>query len=198
MLKITIPKLENFWNEGTEQFENFEGCEMHLEHSLWTISEWEKVIKKPFVGEKHTNEELLFYIKCMCINDVPDVAFSYLTEEDIIRINEYIQDDQTATTIRDNLLDEKNTKGGKQEFITSELLYYFMIAMNIPVEFEHWHLGRLLMLIRVCSEKNKEAEEKAKNHGKRGNRLSTKEQANLAARYHEINAKRRAEWGTKG
>ena len=55
----------------------------------------------------------------------------------------------TATTFRD----DPNNKGTK-EIITSELIYFWMISFGIPVEFQKWHLNRLLTLIRVFNVKN--------------------------------------------
>ena len=55
----------------------------------------------------------------------------------------------TATTFR-NI----NNGPGTGEFITNEIVYYWMIAQNIPLECEKWHFNRLMTLIRVCSEKN--------------------------------------------
>lgn len=97
-----------------------------------------------------TREEQLDYIRCMNLTqNVDDVVFKFVPDNVIEEINEYIQDPMTATTFGDN----KNGKSSK-EIITSELIYYWMIQCSIPVEFQKWHLNRLLTLIRVCSIKN--------------------------------------------
>ena len=84
----------------------------------------------------------------------------------------------TATTF----CEDKKQKGNK-ETITSELIYYWMISYNIPVEFQKWHLSRLLTLIRVCNVKNSPPK-------KRSNREIMRHNAALnAARRNQLNSR---------
>ena len=64
----------------------------------------------------------------------------------------------TATTVKES---EGSVKGVQTNFITSELIYSWMVNYNIPVEFEKWHLNRLLTLVKVLNEQNKEPEKKS-------------------------------------
>lgn len=73
---------------------------------------------------------------------------------------------------------------GHKETVTSELIYYWMISYNIPVEFQKWHLNRLLTLIRVCNVKNSPPK-----------RRSKREMWNRNA---AINAANRKRFGSKG
>lgn len=152
MLPITVPKGE-YWDEEKEEFVFTKGGLLKLEHSLISISKWESKWNVPFFETEKTDEQILDYIRCMTLN--PDAVdpelYTHLSRQNILDINEYIAAPMTATTIS-NAVNDKKTSG---EFITSELIYYWMIAYNIPVEFQKWHINRLLMLIRVCSEKNK-------------------------------------------
>ena len=154
MLCITIPPLESEqWDSKNEVFVTSvygEECTLCLEHSLVSISKWESKWEKPFLSSDKTDEEFLDYIKCMTLTrNVPDDVYDRLTEKNIEDINRYVNAPMTATTFYKN----SNTKAGR-EIVTSEIIYYWMISLNIPVEFEKWHINRLITLIRVCEIKN--------------------------------------------
>ena len=150
MLKISIPDSE-FWDESRQEFIEVKGTTLQLEHSLVSISKWESKWCKPFISkDSKTVEETIDYIKCMTITqNVDPNVYLALTNDNIREINEYIDYPMTATTIRD---DKRGSNNG--EMITSELIYYWMISLQIPVEFQKWHLNRLLTLIKVCNIKN--------------------------------------------
>lgn len=154
MLQITIPAQE-IWNENLNVFENSKETTLQLEHSLISISKWESKWHKPFLldTEQHTQEEMLDYVNCMVLTHVydPDVL-NFLTVENWSQINDYINDKMTATTF--SKLPPGQGGHSKNEILTSELIYYYMIALGIPFECQKWHLARLLTLIEVCSRKN--------------------------------------------
>lgn len=183
MLKITIKDSEYF-NTVTQEFVKIPNQDLILEHSLVSISKWESNWHKPFLDDKNekTNEETLDYIKCMTVTkNVDPLVYNFLTLEQIQTINEYIQDPMTATWFNDN---PNAPKGMHREQITSELIYYWMIALNIPFECQKWHLNRLLTLIRVCNIKN--------NPGKK---YSKRE---ILSKNAALNAARKKKYGTSG
>lgn len=149
MLKITVPATEQ-WDEIHDVFINSKECTLQLEHSLVSLSKWESKWKKPFLSkELKTNEETIDYIKCMTITqNVDESVYLCLGSDNIDLVNKYIEDSMTAT-----VFSSTNTKTNR-EIITAEIVYYWMIAMNIPFECQKWHLNRLLTLINVCSIKN--------------------------------------------
>ena len=151
MLTITIPAVEMFNEETNEFLITKKEQTLQLEHSLVSLSKWESKWCKAFLSkEEKTYEETLDYIKCMTItqNIDPDV-YSRLTRANIDEINKYIEAPMTATTFYGD-----TQKGHNRETVTSELIYYWMISLNIPMECQKWHLNRLLTLIRVCNVKN--------------------------------------------
>lgn len=150
MLKITIPGREQF-KPDTQEFITTKEITITLEHSLISLSKWESKWHKPFLsrGSDITTEELIDYIRCMTITpNVDPVVYYSLTQKEIDKINDYIADPMTATTFRN--VDQKHSR----EIITSEIIYYWMIASGIPMECEKWHLSRLLTLIRVVNIKS--------------------------------------------
>ena len=180
MLPITIPATE-LYDEYNQIFINVKEQTLHLEHSLVSLSKWESKWHKPFlVKTKKTFEETIDYVRCMTITqNVNSEVYKCLTNENIQSINEYIEDPMTATWFSK---DRKTKSNGEQ--ITSELIYYWMISLNIPFECQKWHLNRLLTLIQVCDEKNKPPK-----------KMSKKE---IMSRNAALNAARRKQMNTKG
>lgn len=183
MLKITIPKQE-LWNEATEKFVYTKETTLQLEHSLVSISKWEAKWHKPYLTQdpkyKKTIEEAVDYVRCMTLTqNVDPEIYKYLTEENIEEITKYINDPATATWFSDN-----GPKKVNRAVITSEVLYYDMIQLGIPVEFQKWHINRLLTLIRVCSEKQEPPKKMPK--------------AQMLQRNAQLNAARRAAAHSRG
>ena len=149
MLQITLPV--ELWDEGKQEFVYLPGQTLELEHSLAALSKWESKIGKPFLSkDKKTYEESLEYLKCMMLTpNVTEDVYEHLMKHELQRIDDYINSSMTATIL------PKNRGGrGRPETITAELIYYWMIAMQIPSEYEHWHLNKLITLIGVCNVKN--------------------------------------------
>lgn len=180
MFKITLPAKE-FYNEDTQQIMERKETTLELEHSLLSISKWESVYEKPFLTkEEKSREEELYYVKCMDLTGkVTDDILKTLSDYELMQIKDYMGRPCTATTINTR---EKGVSK-KNEILTSEVIYYMMIAMEVPIECESWNINRLLMLIRVCAIKN--------NPKKMGMKDIMRDNAAL-------NKMRRASMGTKG
>lgn len=164
MLTIIIPGTE-IWDDNKEEFINSKDYKLVLEHSLVSISKWESKWHKPFINDNERSEdEIRDYVKCMTVTQhVPDIAFQSLTKQNLKEISEYINDERTATWFNTNKTN--SVPSGKQAFpkreaITSELIYYWMISLEIPFECQRWHLNRLLTLIKICNIKNNKSPKK--------------------------------------
>lgn len=184
MLTIFVPA-EEVWDESNEVFVSQPPTTVHLEHSLVSMAQWEAKYHKPFLGKAEmTNDEILDYIRFMIVDpEIPTDIFSRLSQKNFSEINEYINDSQTATWFTESNNGSKATfRGGGT--ITAEIVYYWMVSLNIPFECQYWHLNRLLTLIRVCNEKNQPPK-----------KLSQRE---LMRRNKAQNAARRKALGTKG
>lgn len=158
MLTITVPETE-FFDENREEFFYKKAVTLQLEHSLVSLSKWESKWHKAFLGKKEkTNEELVDYIRCMTLTqNVDPEVYNRLSVENYDAIEAYIKDPMTATYLHE----DKQSKGSK-DVMTSELIYYCMISYNIPVEFQKWHLSRLMTLIQVCQIKNTPPKKRSK------------------------------------
>ena len=186
MLTITIPAHEAYdlWDPNEEKFIQIPAQKeqkLQLEHSLVSLSKWESKWHKPFLSKpEKTNEETIDYIRCMTVTpNVSDHVYYRLTQDNVNEIYKYINDSMTATTF-------PKEEGGKinRETVTAELIYYWMIAQNIPFECQKWHLERLLTLIRVCNVKNTPPKKRSKR--------------DIMSRHAAINKARREKMNSKG
>jgi hypothetical protein len=180
VLVITAGK-EEFFDEAIEEFKESDGFQLRLEHSLASVSKWESKYQRPFLDSvDKTSEEILDYIVFMILDDVDTSVVNYLSSENLKEINAYIESPQSATTF--GVLPK--TQSYRGEIVTSELIYYWMVAYNIPFSCEDWHLNRLLSLVKICNIKNSKPSKMTK--------------AQVAQRNREINERRKQELGTSG
>lgn len=185
MLTITIPGDEQ-WDPHREEFvQTRKDQTLQLEHSLMSISKWESKWCKPFLRkEPMTDEEITDYVRCMTLTqNVDPQVYRYLTNENIEQVNAYINAPMTATWFSEDKT-KKGPAGGRGEQVTNEIIYYWMIALNIPLAWEKRHLNRLLTLIKVCEAKNKPAKKMSKK--------------DILKRNAALNEARRQQLNTKG
>ena len=159
MLKITVPAIE-LWDEQKEIFVDIKEQTLCLEHSLVSLSKWESKWHKPFLTkDEKTDDEMRDYVRCMTLTqNVDPMIYDYLTSDNLNSIYKYIEDPMTATVIND-----RRSGRGSSEQPTAELIYYWMVACNIPFECQKWHINRLMTLIRICGIKNQPPKKMSRN-----------------------------------
>lgn len=181
MLTIVVPS-EEIYDEENNKFIQVKGATLQLEHSLVSISKWESKWHKIFLDDnvKKTEAELLDYIKCMTLTqNVDPMVYHILRPDNIQKINDYINNPMSATRFNAEQLKKMSMgKPRQDEKMSSEMIYYWMVAAQIPFECQKWHLNRLLTLIRICGIKSEAPKKMSK--------------AEVADRYRKTNAARRA------
>ena len=170
-----------------------------LEHSLVSLSKWESKWKVPFLNKEHTEQEFDDYIRCMTITqNVDPSVYLAITPELRKEIRDYIDDSMTAAVVHENkahqtsygflvdssgnyVVHENKAHQTSSKFVTSDLIYYWMTALQIPFDpCQKWHLSRLLMLIRIANIENKPSKDRKMS------------KADSARSHHATNAARRA------
>jgi len=180
VLQITV-KGATLYDEKTNRIIIAKDTTLQLEHSLVSLSKWESKWKVHYLNnDKLTPEMSIDYVRCMTTTqNVDPQIYGYLTESDMKRIREYIDDPMTATTFKNN------KRPPNRQIITAEIIYYWMVALQIPFDpCQKWHLNRLLTLIRVCDDKNSPKKKMSKRDAMNQQR--------------SLNAARRAKYNTTG
>ena len=177
MLKITIPASEQY-DPVNNLFIQTKEQTLLMEHSLLSISKWEEKWKKPFLSKSQkTEEESIDYLKCMTITqNVDPMVYSAIDATIMSEISAYMEDSHTATTF-------SNLGAPSREIMTAEVIYYAMFANGIDKECEKWHLNKLLTLIKVFGEKNKEPKKMSRNQ------VMSRNRALNAARRKRLNSR---------
>lgn len=167
MLTLSIDGAD-LYNEARQEFCKLEPIVLRFEHSLASVSKWEAFYKKPFLSkDSKTFSELIRYFQYMCLNEgIDPLYFTQLSSNNIRKITEYIGDSMTATTIHD--LDKRK---GPSKIITSEVIYYWMVSLQIPFECQYWHFNRLMMLINVINHQNAPSKKMSKREIFNQNRM---------------------------
>lgn len=180
MLRLTI-EAEEFFDDSTQTFLDVGSEIVDLEHSLVSLSKWESKFEKPFLSTTDkSKEETLAYVECMILTpNYNRLLIQTLSGSNLTKVNEYVNSPQSATTFGHM----PETKG-RGETITSELIYYWMVAFNIPFECQDWHLNRLFSLIRICNLKQGKQKKMSKHE--------------MAQKYRDLNEQRKAALGTSG
>lgn len=182
MLTLTIG--EEMWDEANNEFVLNDPIVLHLEHSLYAISLWESKWQKSFLNNKNMSpEQFLDYIRCMTLDEnVDPKVYDRLTPAQHNEILKYMENRMSATWFTEDGL--KKGPQHSNEVVTSELVYYWMSALQIPFECDKWHYNRLMTLIRIAEIKNQPPKKMSKSQ--------------IMSRNAALNQTRRAKMGSKG
>lgn len=186
MLTIIVPDKEWF-DEDTEQFVSIKGAVLQMEHSLIALSKWESKWKKSFLDklDSLTPEEMIDYFRCMSINSKADPSVYAAIWNDFElrnKVMDYINDSMSAVKFKE---DKEGPHSSIKDSLTSDIIYYWMVANQIPFDCEKWHVNRLISLVRICGIKNNA-----------GNKTMSK--ADLMRRNKDLNSARRSKMHSRG
>lgn len=179
MLTIVIEEQDGF-DESLNKFVKQPRVKLSLEHSLVSLAKWESRYHKAFLSRDDKSiEETLYYIKCMTITqNVDDKVYGRIDQSIINKVTTYIENPMTAMKF------PKKEGPGSREIVTADIIYYWMVSFNIPLECQKWHLNRLLALIKVCSIRNQPPKKMSRSE--------------LLRRQKELNAQRRSRLNSPG
>lgn len=186
MIEVFIPKSE-IVDENGNVYRAKKDWTLQMEHSLISLQKWEAKWHVSFLNRgMHDFEQTLDYIRCMTLTpNVPSEVFYCIPESELLRIKEYVDDPMTATRVNDDSI--QNRGWGKKvgnDVVTAEVIYYWMISLNIPAEYRKWPLNQLLTLIRVINAKNAPKKKRSRR--------------DILEEYKAINEANKARFNTKG
>lgn len=172
--------VEELYDPTENEFSLSDGQTLELEHSLVSLSKWEAKWEIPFLSaEEKSTEQINSYIKMMSLNgEISDESISLLRPQHYKQLNDYLSAKMTATWF------SNITKSASREVITAEIIYYWMVSLQIDFQCQYWHLNRLITLIQVCNQKNQPAKKMS--------------QSDTIAKQRALNAQRREKYNSSG
>lgn len=184
MLTLIIPEEETYDDEK-EVFGTLPKVVLELEHSLVSLSKWEEKYEKPLLSNVKDLKasEVLYYVKCMSLKPVSNKDVSRITNRELEVLRKYLERKATATWFAENE-HTRSTPVTTKKIITSEVIYHWMVSLQIPFECQHWNLNRLITLIKVCQIESQPPKKMSR--------------AQAAAQHKSLNAQRRAAINTGG
>lgn len=162
-LTLDIRTQEGF-DDDAERFVSIEEATVTFSHTLVTLSKWEAKWEKPFLDAQTTKtEEEIFDYLCIMVTDVkggsdltiPQIL-SGITDDQVKLIQSYWNSKQTAAWFA------KDNRRSSSKVVTSDMIYYYMVALSIPPEYQHWHLNRLMTLIRITELESRPKEKQSR------------------------------------
>ena len=183
---LTVHLSEEGWDPVKEQFiPPIEGS-IVIEHSLYAIGKWEEKYSRSFFteGGPSTNEEIVDYIKFMTISTVQDQRiYDCIGSKIIQEVLKYMNENHSGSRITKK--DKPKSKQPiKERFLSSELIYSWLVGLEIPFEVQYWNFQRMMNLIEICNDNNTPADKMSKKM--------------TAKSYKEINDARLRKHATRG
>lgn len=179
MLTLKLTPLEIFVEE-TNSFDTIGGGTFRFENSLKAMALWESEYRIPFLGTELTHDQLRYYIQCMCLDD--GLVVDHLDAEAYQSLLEYLSVVPSATTIQN-----EGKSPSKANRVTSEMIYAWMTAANVPFECDEWNFHRLSNLLGIISDQQTPDDQKKK--------MTRNE---IFQQNADLNAQRKAAMNTKG
>lgn len=132
---------------------------LQFEHSLLSLSKWESKHKKAFLSkDDKLHTEMIDYFQDMLLEGDRDLVMR-LSPEQLDSLTIYINDSQTASFIPP----DPDPKPVNTQTITSELIYYWLVALRIPfIPTEGWHINRIMMLVAITNHMQTPPDKKSK------------------------------------
>jgi hypothetical protein len=154
---------------------------LKFEHSLLSLSKWESKHKIPFMARRiKSNEELLDYFQDMLLTPEDPRLIYMLDPGQLDALGSYINDPMTASSVPN-----EETRRFEAETITSELIYYWLVALEIPfTPTETWHVNRIVMLVQITSFKKQPPKKRPAG--------------DVMARWRDLNEQRKKMFNTNG
>lgn len=171
----------DYYDSESNQFVYEEVGIVRFEYSLKVLYEWEGKWRKSFLKGELTDDEWVDFCSMMALDPIDK---KFITDDVVNILSKYVSDSSTATTFSSREGQNGSKGSTKGKLYTAEEIYALMVMANIPIEFEHRNLNRLLVILRVIQSYNAKPEKMSKQDVYRQNA--------------QLNAARKKQMQTKG